>query len=379
MITLLTLLSIAPPRTLIVGGGPNPSNNQIAIESNVQYCAKNLPKGSTVRILFADGDKDSATIRYTPEGERPGPRDKYKSPELPRIDGAASLENVKAEINTLAKGGSSPVLLYFTGHGTIPRPPTPPLSFFNLWKFEQYTAIDMAASIAAFPKDVPVIAIMVQCHAGGFAKSLFKDGDPKQAPMDNRFCGFYASIESRTAAGCTSMINEADYRDFTTYFMGALIGTSRTGQKVAAEDYDKNGFIGMNEAFCWSLINDESIDTPVCTSDEFLRRVVTMPEDEVFATPYSNVLKWATPAQRAALEALSKAADLQGEDRLTKAFATYPRLTDRSTMKEIRGFRFVRLAKTVVLGQRMLQHPDAGLKKRYETLLKDESVNPFRT
>lgn len=380
MTLLLSILVMAPPRTLIVGGGPNAANNQIAIESNVQYCARNLPKGSTVRILFADGEKESPTVRFTPEGEVPGKRDLYKRPQLPRIDGAASLVNVKNEINALAtKGGNTPVLLYFTGHGNIPKPPTPPLSFFNLWSFEQYSAVDMAESLAAFSKDTPVVAIMVQCHAGGFAKSLFKGGDPNQPPMDNRFCGFYASVESRSAAGCTSLINTKEYRDFTTYFMGALIGSTRTGEKVVAEDYDKNGFIGMNEAFCWSLINDESIDTPICTSDEFLRRVVNVSEESIFATKYSDVLKWATPAQKAALESLSASANLTGEDRLAKAIQTYPRLTDRDTMQAIRGFRFVRLAKTVVLHHQMEKHPSAELRRRYETLLKDEAVNPFRT
>lgn len=380
MILTLTALALAPYRTLIVGGGPNADNNQIAIESNVQYCHRSLPKGAACRILFADGNRSSNTVRFTPAGEQPGGfRDLYKRPELPRLDGASSLENVNREISSLASTGTTPVLLYFTGHGNIPRAPAPPLSYFSLWSFEQYSAVDMAQSLSAFPKDVPVVAIMVQCHSGGFAKSLFRNGDPSQPPMDNRFCGFYASVESRSAAGCTSSINTKEYRDFTTYFLAALTGTGRNGERTVGMDYDKNGVVGMNEAFCWTLIKDESIDTPICTSDEFLRRKVSMGEDEIFSTPYSRVLGYANPAQRAALEALSAEARLTGDDRLEKAFEAFPRLTGRDTMETIKGFRFVRLAKTVVLQNQMLKHPDAGLRKRFENLVKDEAANPFRS
>lgn len=379
MILTLSLLAMAPPRTLIVGGGPNAQNNQIAIESNVQYCHRSLPKGSPCRILFADGDRASNTVRFTPAGERPGGiRDLYKRPELARLDGASSLDNVNKEIASLASSGSGPVLLYFTGHGSIPKAPTPPLSYFNLWSFEQYSAVDMAQSISTFGKDVPVVAIMVQCHSGGFAKSLFRNGDPSQPPMDNRFCGFYASVESRSAAGCTSSINTKEYRDFTTYFLAALTGVGRNGEPTTGMDYDKNGVVGMNEAFCWTLITDDSIDTPICTSDEFLRRKGSMTDEEIFGTPYSKVLSWASPAQKAALEALSNDVKLSGEDRLAKALEAYPRLTDWDSIEQIKGFRFVRLAKTVVLHNRMLKHPDAGLRRRYENLIKDESVNPFR-
>jgi hypothetical protein len=379
MTLILSLLAIAPSRTLIVGGGPNSQNNQIAIESNVQYCYRSLPKSAPCRILFADGDRTSNTVRFTPAGEQPGGlRDLYKRPELPRLDGASSLDNVNREIAALASTGTTPVLLYFTGHGNIPKAPAAPLSYFSLWSFEQYSAIDMAQSIAAFGKDVPVVAIMVQCHSGGFAKSMFRNGDPTQPPIDNRFCGFYASVESRSAAGCTSSINTKEYRDFTTYFLAALTGTGRNGERTTGMDYDKNGVVGMNEAFCWTLIMDESIDTPICTSDEFVRRKVDMSEDEVFATSYSKVLSWASPAQKAALEALSAEAKLSGEGRLATAIETYPRLTGRDSMETIKGFRFVRLAKTVVLQNRMLKHPDLGLRRRFENLVKDEAANPFK-
>ncbi|HEV2472867.1 MAG TPA: hypothetical protein VGS41_09395, partial [Chthonomonadales bacterium] len=35
-----------PPRVVIVGGGPDLENNQVAIESNVRYVARILPRES---------------------------------------------------------------------------------------------------------------------------------------------------------------------------------------------------------------------------------------------------------------------------------------------------------------------------------------------
>ena len=151
---------------------------------------------------------------------------------------------------------------------------------------------------------------MVECFSGGFGNLLFRGGDPAGPVTDKDLCGFFASIPNREAAGCTPEVNEANYRDFTSYFFAALTGKDRLGRPVTGADYDHDGRVGMNEAFAYALIHDVSIDTPTCTSDVFLRRFVKMPDSAVFATPYSNVLPWAAPAQRAALEGLSHSTGL---------------------------------------------------------------------
>ena len=63
-------------RTLIVGGGPEPEDNQVAIERNVHYVSRLLPAGSPRTILFADGSTTTKTVLYEekpqplPPGER---------------------------------------------------------------------------------------------------------------------------------------------------------------------------------------------------------------------------------------------------------------------------------------------------------------------
>ena len=377
MLLVPMLVLAAAPRVLIVGGGPDRRNNQVAIESNVRYVARILPKESPLRVLFADGSADNATVRFSPVG---GGRDRYRKPQLPRLDGPARLESVRTEVARLARGGASPALLYFTGHGSLADQGTE-ASRFDLWREGGLTVPALAGMIAAFPRTTPVTLLMVQCHAGGFARLLFPGGDATKPPLDNRVCGFYASIAALPAAGCTPELDEAEYRDFTGYFVAALTGRDRLGRPVTGADADRNGRVGGDEAFCWAMVHDDSIDTPVRTSDEFLRTVVKLGDEDVFETPYAQVLAWASPAERAAIAALVARLKLTGDDRLVQAYARFADvegIDDEDDLDGVRGFRLLRLVKSVVLGHAMAAHPSAILKRRYATLRKDESANPFR-
>ena len=102
-------------------------------------------------------------------------------------------------------------------------------------------------------------------------------------------------------------------------------------------------------------------------------------DEDVFAHPFSTILAWANPAQKAALVELSAFLKLRGDDRLVDAYEKYSQIVeDEDDLERIRGFRLLHLAKSVVLGHAMASHPSAALRRRYETLLKDESANPFR-
>src|SRR5690242_6015918 len=51
-------------RALMIGGGPNPEHNQIAIESNVRYLLRLLPKEASRTVLYADGDTKHETVLF---------------------------------------------------------------------------------------------------------------------------------------------------------------------------------------------------------------------------------------------------------------------------------------------------------------------------
>ena len=338
----LLLLLLAPlaaraeaPRVLVVGGGPNPRNNQAAIESNVRYLLRLLPREADYTVHFADGNPKRATVLFEgPTGGRsdaervlalllqrrgssPDAALKFRTPSLPRLDGAAKKAEVAASFERLRGDNGAetrPLLLYFTGHGNKGPGGNLQNNVFDLWD-GTLSVRELAAHLARVPAGQPVTLVMVQCFAGSFGNLLFEGGDPQGALLDRDIAGFFAATPDRMAAGCTPAIDEAEYHDFTSYFFAALAGRDRVGRPVAGADYNHDGRVGMDEAFAYTLIHDASIDVPVCTSDVLLRRVVPTPDADVFGTPYSTVKGWASPAQRAALDALSGSLKLSGEDR----------------------------------------------------------------
>jgi hypothetical protein len=220
---------------------------------------------------------------------------------------------------------------------------------------------------------------MVQCFSGAFGNLLFEGGSPAGALVEHRIAGFFAAVPERLSAGCTPALDEATYKDFTGYFFAALTGQDRLGRPVSGADYDHDGRVGMHEAFAWTLIHDESIDTPVCTSDAFLRRFVPMPDAEIAATPYSAVESWATPGQRAALTALSATLGLTGDDRLRGAFDRVRSIRpNSSSLLDVRLIRFVNLSRTIVRAHALSRSSDDTIKRRYAELLAAESRNPLR-
>ncbi len=379
MLLFCSQASAAPAlRVLVVGGGPERTYNQVAIESNVRYVRHLLPAGARVRTLFADGNPQSRVVLYSdPQGH-----DRYRATVLLHIDGPSRLGTFERTFQGLTQPTGGPVLLYFTGHGS-PGAVSYDNNDYDLWGKDGLSVKQLAADLRTLPARTPVTIVMVQCFSGAFGNLLFQNGDPQGAPINLNLCGFFASTPDREAAGCTSEVNEADYHDFTSYFFAALSGVSRLGKPVGGADYDHDGHVGMNEAFAYALIHDISIDTPVCTSDVFLRRYVAGSADRtLFQESYADVQQWAQPAQRAALDALSQQINLEGADRLSTAYALFRRRTtrkgtDAQEEQTARLIRFVRLAKSVILAHRLQQAGDLSLQTRYAALLAAEAGNPL--
>jgi hypothetical protein len=325
-------------RVLIVGGGPEPEHNQVAIERNVHYVSRLLPAGVSHITLFADGDPSAKTVLYEeqakplPPGEHaftllfgnPGEAsptvERFRAPDLGRLDGPARRAAVTGAFEQLRRADPGSVLLYFTGHGSRARDGNLDNNSFDLWG-ERLSVRDLAAQIATLPSDMPVTLVMVQCFSGAFGNLIFAGGEPAAGPINREVVGFFATTPDRFAAGCTPEVDEADYHDFTSYFFAALSGKDRVGRPVTGADYNHDGRVSMDEAFAYSLIHDASIDVPVCTSDVFLRWAEHASDEELFRTPYATARSWATPAQGAALDELSRSLKLKGEARLGDAYS----------------------------------------------------------
>ncbi len=336
-----------PLRVLILGGGPSLEYNQVAIESNVRYVHKLLPRGTVQTTLFADGDAGHASVLYDDDLSRQsngaflldlflqgtagesGSGSHYRKPNIGKVDGPSKKAEFARQIGRIAEEpdlSNRQLLLYFTGHGSPGRHGSRDRAdyennVYDMWgKDEALNVRECARQIGQLPAAAPVTVVMVQCYSGAFANLLFEGGDPNGEVISRDFAGFYATVNDRVAAGCTSAVNEAEYHDFTCYFFAALTGRDRVGRVVTGCDYNHDGRVGMNEAYCYTLLNDESIDVPVCTSDVFLRRFVVMKGADIFQTPWPSIVAWADPAQKEALEGLASRLKLTGDDRLKTAY-----------------------------------------------------------
>jgi len=365
-----------PLRVLIVGGGPDRKNNQVAIESNVKYVAHLLPQGASPRVLFASGDPTSKNVLCEDEQSRPY----YRAPNLPRLDGPSELSSFRAEMSSLAKRpNGSPVFLYFTGHGGPDEDSNYDNNVFDMWRGNELSVRELATSLNSFSSSTPVTLVMVECFSGAFGNLLFEGGNPANGLTSRPICGFFASVPQRMAAGCTPEIDEAEYKDFTGYFFAALTGVDRMGRRTTGADYRHDGRIGMDEAYAYALIHDDSIDTPVCTSDVFLRHFLKTSDREVMATPFSRLKGWASPPQRAALEALAADLGLGQESSLQDAYNRFLNMDlDSDDLSDVHLIRFVRLGKSVVLGHNLMSTGAPEVKTRYQALLKLEAGNPLR-
>jgi hypothetical protein len=329
-------------------------------------------------VLFAEGYRGWANFLYRADARTLA----YRAPNLPRQDGSADLASVRAGLATTAEearaNSDTEVLLYFTGHGSPNSKTNFADNWFDLWGQGRLTVSELARSLTAFPSSTPITLVMVQCFSGAFGNLLFEGGNPAGALIDQKIAGFFAAVPERVSAGCTPALDEATYKDFTGYFFAALTGQDRMGRPVAGADFDKDGRVGMHEAFAWTLIHDDSIDTPVCTSDAFLRRFVDTPDDVIAATSYRDLEAWATPGQRAALAGLSERLGLTGDDRLRSTFRRVTAIKPNSpAMLDVWLIRFVNLSRTIVRARTLSLSGDDTLKRRYADLLAAESRNPL--
>ena len=394
-------LSAAPPlRAILLAGGPDKDYNQVSIENNAMFVQRCLPKGASARILFASGNPAARNV----QAQDPDGHTVYLRAKIAPVSGPASvsalfhaLANVarndyQAASSALVQGQPAssdepataapvpppPLLLYFGGHGSPGEDNSYANTQYAMWDDRALTVRRLAAGIKALPPEQSVVVVMAQCFSGGFGNLMFDDGDPGGQAVPRDLVGFYASLPQREASGCTPEVDQTGYTDFTGYFFAALSGRDRLHRAVTGADYNHDGVVGMDEALAYARIHDDSIDTPMCTSDTFLRRFVPMPNALIVSTPYNELAKWATPAQKAALDALSAKLHISNRNRLARAYQRFTQIdADSDDMPDVWTIRFVFAAKTVVLQHQLENYGSPALKARFEALQTSEDANPL--
>ena len=238
------------PHILVLGGGGSPSGNQISLESNVKYFRKISNAvglgNATVSTYFADGKENGRDIQFfdpnylVPEinlimaelfGKTKGLANQYRSNQL-KPDGSSSIANIDQWFNQRKKStfpGKN--LIYFTGHGGKGDSKTPHNTTAYLWSNNRLKVSEFVKKLDQLPTKQSTLLVMVQCYSGGFANVIFENGDPSKGVSKHPRAGFFSTIQTRVAAGCTPDIREENYQEYSTSFWEALSGFSRMGDR----------------------------------------------------------------------------------------------------------------------------------------------------
>ena len=323
---------------LVVGGGDSPTNNQVSLEKDVIFFQRLLVdrQAPAADVLFGDGDSNARDLQFIPSAQTPrlnvllselfgGEQDvafHYRRHQLSGVRGASNRKGLDEWFNSVGKNlaDGDRLFIYFTGHGGSGAPPRN--TTMSMWCEPPMHVLEFSGLLDRLSPKLQVVMFMVQCHSGGFASTLFKDGKVGGALSPARRCGFFATTYDRNAAGCTPDTVEDDYEDYSTYFFAALDGKTRTGKLLDfTADFDGDGHVSFAEAHAYAVLHSDTIDIPNTTSDALLRQFSKTSGKELVhpQAPYAQLMSRATSLQRIVADGLCKQLKLTTENRYDEA------------------------------------------------------------
>ncbi len=335
-----------PAHYLIAGGGFYAGHSEVVLEKNVGLFRQTadffgIPAASQF-TLFASGTDvsivDVGEIDPTVTADEiifahlfenaQHPDLKLRHNQLTDLLGASTAPNIRKLLLQAgtSTSASTPFRFYYTGHGATlaATPPAPQTTvpgvivpvgsvpkslmpdyrnnYMALWNDTQLGAPEFSTFLDGLTSDTPVQTVMVQCYSGGFAQMIFEKGDPDGPLSSANRCGFFATVPSRVAAGCSPDLNHRE--EYSPYFFAAVSGKTEAG-KVVDADYDGNGTVTSDEAHAFVLLYENAIDVPISTSSQLLReRFESIPKA-------AGALEWKwfdqrlNPAERAVTDGLA--------------------------------------------------------------------------
>lgn len=280
----------AETRVWLIGGGNTLENSQGQIEENVRWLQSVFrQQGISVNTFYTDGGSEEHDVVYFAHAED---RDPTREPLL-RVYGSGlsyaqrtrrnSLTNVdgsteKSELSSAliddfkALNDDDSVLLVYNGHGGINTNDTRKNNLM-LWGDTRLTISELDDVLDHAPSSVPVRFVLTQCFSGSFS-SLIYENPYSDTLADQPRCGFLAESDRREAEGCDLGTNQAEFRDYTTYFFAALDQKTRLGEQIPLTevDLDHSGDVSFHEAHVYTLTNAYSSDLSRSTSETFIER-----------------------------------------------------------------------------------------------------------
>lgn len=344
---------------LTIGGGPRPDNNQVSLERNVLFhqgvLAERRPDGPAYELYFADGMSEARDLQYRlPDfaatcpparrmlaevlGDAASMDLRYRRHTLTDLAGPSDPQLLRRRLRDLAKElkPGDRLFLYATAHGGPAKKPAEndkaadkdkpaDAQAYNTalycWNNTSITASEFADWLDHLDPRVSVMLVMVQCYSGGFANTIFNGADAERGLAPHARFGFFAQVHDRPAAGCTPDIDQADYQEYSSFFWAALAGHTRSGTPITSADYDGDGSVSFAEAHAYAVLESDTVDVPVRTSDVLLRAFSKRGDDAAdkslpaggaaagllrFTGPLAPLLDKSRPEERAILVGLSK-------------------------------------------------------------------------
>jgi hypothetical protein len=346
LISLAALPALAGDHFLTIGGGSSASNNQVSLEKNVLYLQRFLEAAGLSslphEILFSDGAAGTRDLQfYDPNATVPRANElladifnqqhdlttRYRAHDIPHLWGPSGRQSINRWFDTIGKTlrPGERLFIYYTGHGGRGQGNPPTNQTLAMWNEADMPVKEFTGLLDKLPPRVQVVLVMVQCFGGGFADVLYTDGDATKPLSTRNRCGFFATIPTRVAAGCTADVDEENYHEYSTYFWAALYGKTRSGEPVVPlPDYDHDGRVSLAEAHAYALIHSRTVDISMKTSDAFLRKFSKFKSTDVPGLipsdgDFDRLLSVAAPADAAVLMELSETLQLAGPDRVRAA------------------------------------------------------------
>ncbi|MCK4743892.1 MAG: hypothetical protein KAT25_08740 [Sulfuriflexus sp.] len=292
----LSANAIADDFVWLVGGGSNLQNSQVQIEKNIIWAAQAIEKAPLengkqryLNIFFTDGNAASKDVIVGHS------IDEAQSPQqllaiIYASGDAASFETrnhqiqgvrgstVRTELEPILSKDFSDLkqgdrgLFVFNGHGGLDKKDTAN-NTFRLWNNSSFKVNEFAGLLDKVDNSVPMRFVFTQCYSGGFERLVHPNAADSIDLVSAPRCGFFAEAADRKAEGCSSGVNTADYRDYSTYFFAALSGKTRQGEELPANpDRNKDGEVSLYEAHLYTLAQAHSTDLPRSTSEVYLER-----------------------------------------------------------------------------------------------------------
>lgn len=292
-LVLLLSSNLVPAQQYVwmIGGGPLLENSQAQIELNTKWVQQLIAihkPDAISKVYFTDGDDPKSDVKVRIEiaedeqnlqplarvfDEKDANSTHFYSHTVPQVFGPTDADFIRKDLAqdfARVKKGDE-VTLIFQGHGGI-NPKDTAQNSFKLWNNTRLSVQQLEKLLQTLDPSIPVRFMFPQCFSGGFSRLIYPDADRNQTPSSALRCGFMAEYDFEESEGCTTSINEADYRDYSSYFFAALDGKNRDNRSLSADpDRDRDGRVSLQEAHFYSLTQAISADVPRSTSETFLQ------------------------------------------------------------------------------------------------------------